>query len=79
IGGPAAADCAHALAAIEALRRIYSGTIGYDYDHLRDHEERRWLRDMAESGRFAPPHTPLDGRTLLQRLTQVESFEQFLQ
>ncbi len=79
IGGPAAADCAHALAAIEALRHIYSGAVGYDYDHLRDHEERRWLREVAESGRFAPPHTPLDGRALLSRLTQVETFEQFLQ
>jgi 2-oxoglutarate dehydrogenase E1 component len=79
IGGPAAADCAHALEAIENLQHIYSNTVGYDYDHLRDHEERRWLRDMAESGHFAPPHTPLDGRALLERLTQVETFEQFLQ
>jgi 2-oxoglutarate dehydrogenase E1 component len=79
IGEPLAASSKNALEAIEKLRHIYSATIGYDYDHLRDHEERNWLRQMAESGHFFPPSTPLDGRTLLERLTQVETFEQFLQ
>jgi 2-oxoglutarate dehydrogenase E1 component len=79
IGGPAAADAPHALAAITRLRDIYASTIGYDYDHLRNHEERRWLRHMAETCHFRPPHTPIEPKALLKRLTQVETFEQFLQ
>jgi len=78
IGGPVTASAQNALAAIEQLRAIYSTTIGYDYDHLRNHEERRWLRQMAESRHFRPPHTPCDFTALLKRLTQVEVFEQFL-
>lgn len=78
IGGPVAEDGNDALAAIEQLRRIYSTTIGYDYDHLRNHDERSWLREMAETRHFRPPNTPCDLKALLERLTQVETFEQFL-
>jgi 2-oxoglutarate dehydrogenase E1 component len=79
IGGPAAEACGDAREAIEALRATYSSTIGYDYDHLRNFEERRWLRDAAESRRFHPQNQPIDVRELLSRLTQVEVFERFLQ
>lgn len=78
IGGPVAENGSDALVAIERLRRIYSTTIGYDYDHLRNHDERRWLREMAETRHFRPPNTPCDLKALLERLTQVETFEQFL-
>ncbi len=78
IGGPVAGGENNALAAIERLRQIYSGTIGYDYDHLRNHDERHWLRQMAETLHFRPPNTPFDNKALLERLTQVETFETFL-
>jgi len=64
--------------AIEVLRSIYGGTIGYDYGHIRITEERDWLYQAAETGRFRPPTQPVDGRKLLERLTQVEAFELFL-
>ncbi|MCA9972598.1 MAG: 2-oxoglutarate dehydrogenase E1 component [Anaerolineales bacterium] len=78
IGGPAAAGRASAWEAIAALRAVYSGSIGFDYDHLRVPEERQWLRDAVESGRFRPPNAPCDERALLERLTEVETFEHFL-
>lgn len=64
--------------AIETLRSIYSGTIGYDYDHIRIPEERAWLYQTAESGNFRLPHQKFDEQKLLDRLTQVEAFELFL-
>ena len=76
----AAQPTGSAREAIEALRSIYCGTIGYDYGHVRIPEERDWLYQAAETGRFRPP-TPgqdVDGRQLLERLTQVEAFEVFL-
>lgn len=79
VGGPVAAQAGNALEAIEALRQVYSNTIGYDYDHLRRPEEREWLRQVAEAGTFCPPKDPIDALALLERLTQVEVFEQFLQ
>jgi len=35
--------------AIGKLREIYSGTIGYDDEHIQVDEERYWLRNAAES------------------------------
>jgi 2-oxoglutarate dehydrogenase E1 component len=78
VGGPAAERSANAWDAIEALRGIYSGTIGYDYDHVRVPEQRQWLRQAAESGRFRAPQAPIDELGLLRLLTRVEAFERFL-
>src|SRR5258708_20659062 len=78
VGGPIEQSSATALEAIRALRQIYMSTVGYDYDHIRYPEERAWLREAAESGRFRPPADPIDPIALLDRLTQVEAFEQFL-
>ena len=78
IDGPFVERVANALEAIQALRAIYSSTTGYDYGHIRVPEEREWLRLAAESGRFRPPRDPINPEALLERLTQVEAFEQFL-
>lgn len=63
---------------IEFLRSIYCGTLGYDYGHIRIPEERDWLYQAAETGRFRPPAQRVDAKKLLERLTQVEAFEVFL-
>ncbi len=65
----------NAYQAIQALRSIYCQSIGYDYGHIRIPEEREWLYQAAESGRF---REPFDETRLLERLTQVEAFELFL-
>ncbi|MGH2537786.1 MAG: 2-oxoglutarate dehydrogenase E1 component [Candidatus Promineifilaceae bacterium] len=78
IGGPIAANSTDALQAIGGLGRVYSGRVGYDFDHLRQPEEREWLRDAVEGGRFRPPQAPFDRLALLKRLTEVETFEHFL-
>jgi 2-oxoglutarate dehydrogenase E1 component len=78
IGGPIAAGASNALEAIDALNRVYCSTTGYDYAHIFVPEEREWLRYAAESGQFRPPQRPVDEVALLDRLSQVEAFEQFL-
>ena len=78
IGGPAAARSSNALEAVAYLRQVYAGKAGFDFDHLRRPKEREWLRDAVESGRFRPPRDPINPTALLERLTQVEVFEQFL-
>jgi 2-oxoglutarate dehydrogenase E1 component len=78
VGGPASRGSANALEAIHRLRQIYCGTTGYDYDAVQIAEERAWLRDAAEIGRFRMRMTNEAKRELLQRLTEVEAFEQFL-
>jgi 2-oxoglutarate dehydrogenase E1 component len=78
-GGPVAATARTAWEAVQMLRQVYCSTTGYDHDHIRLANERTWLRSAAESGRFRPPQMPVDEVALLDRLTQAESFEHFLQ
>jgi 2-oxoglutarate dehydrogenase E1 component len=79
IGGPLAERAANAFEAIQSLRAVYSSTSGYDFGHVHIPEERDWLRQAVEAGQFRPPQDPINPQALLERLTQVEVFERFLQ
>jgi 2-oxoglutarate dehydrogenase E1 component len=78
VAEPAVEGAATALDAIDALRRVYCSTTGYDFAHIFVPEERSWLRQAVEFGRFRAPADPIDPVALLERLTQVEAFERFL-
>ncbi len=60
------------------LQATYCGTIAYEIEHISNHEERVWLRQMIESGAFRQPLPPEEQERLLGRLTVVEAFERFL-
>src|SRR5205085_6584754 len=45
---------------------------------ISDHEERVWLRQAIESGRYRTPLSADEKRRLLAQLTEVEGFERFL-
>ncbi len=65
----------------EALPRLvetYCGTIAYEIEHISDHEERVWLREAIESGRYRTPLSADEQRRLLTRLTEVEGLETYL-
>ena len=80
VGGPVAERTNTAWEAITELRRLYSGLrTGYDFDHLRILAVREWLRDAVESDTYGPTVMPIDEVRLLERLTQVEAFEHFIQ
>ncbi len=78
VSSPLSAQSANMQEFVAALRRVYCGTTGYDYSHVFVPEERQWLRQAAEEGRFRDPADPIDPVHLLERLTQVEVFERFL-
>ena len=78
VSGPAAAGAANAFEAIAKLRQIYCSTTGHDYNHVFVPDERVWLRQAVESGQFRPPNDPIDSHELLDRITEVETFERFL-
>ncbi len=79
VGGPIAQLAGNALEAITILRGVYTVSIGYDNDHIRVPEERQWLREAAESRRFRFSQDKEKNTSLLERLTQMEVFELFLQ
>jgi 2-oxoglutarate dehydrogenase E1 component len=64
--------------ALPRLREVYCGTIAYEIEHISDHEERVWLRQAIESGRYRRPLTDEERVRLLARLCQVEGMEQYL-
>ncbi|MGH9438524.1 MAG: thiamine pyrophosphate-dependent enzyme, partial [Terriglobia bacterium] len=78
IKGPVAEGASNAWDVIQSLIRIYCSHSGYDYAHLRDPAERRWLRDATEAGWFRPPKAPVNETAVLERLTQEGTFELFL-
>ena len=64
--------------ALPHLRETYCGTIAYEIEHIASHRQRTWLREKIESGEFRTPLTNDEQRTLLRRLTQVDSLERFM-
>ncbi|CAA9416099.1 MAG: 2-oxoglutarate dehydrogenase E1 component, partial [uncultured Rubrobacteraceae bacterium] len=78
IGGPIAKKTATAREAVEALRDLYCNTTGYDFGHVHDPDERFWLREAVESGRFYKRMEGESAKRLLMRLTRIDTFEKFL-
>ncbi|MBV9773045.1 MAG: 2-oxoglutarate dehydrogenase E1 component, partial [Gemmatimonadetes bacterium] len=78
VRGPVAEGASNAAEAIRRLRELYSGTVGFEFDHIQDPGERNWLRDRVESGSLRAPLDPERRRALLRRLSQVEGFERYL-
>jgi 2-oxoglutarate dehydrogenase E1 component len=79
IDGPVAASARSMAEVVDQLQQIYCGSTGFDIAHIFIPEERRWLREAIETGRFRAPADPIDPVALLDRLTEVEGFERFLQ
>ncbi|HEY0038665.1 MAG TPA: 2-oxoglutarate dehydrogenase E1 component [Longimicrobium sp.] len=68
----------NALAEVQRLRDTYAGTIGWEFLHLPNPDERTWIREAIESRRYTQPLPSERKRALLDRLSQVEGFEKFL-
>ena len=65
--------------AVERLREIYAGRIGYELDHMEDAAKWNWLVNYIESGQHMNPVDEGGKVHLLRILTEVEGFENFLQ
>ena len=63
---------------LSALKQTYCGTIGVEFLHLTNPEERDWVLARIEEPRNKTEFTPEGKRAILQRLTAAEMFEQFL-
>jgi 2-oxoglutarate dehydrogenase E1 component len=60
------------------LSETYCGTIAYELEHLSDHQQRVWLRQAIESGRYRQTLAAEEKRTLFRRLCEVDGMERFL-
>ncbi len=64
--------------ALPHLRSIYCGTIAYEIEHISDHQQRVWLRNRIESGKYRRPFSPEEKKRVLSRLTKAEALEVYL-
>ncbi|HQR28298.1 MAG TPA: multifunctional oxoglutarate decarboxylase/oxoglutarate dehydrogenase thiamine pyrophosphate-binding subunit/dihydrolipoyllysine-residue succinyltransferase subunit [Nocardioides sp.] len=59
------------------LRDSYCRTVGIEYMHIMDPEQRRWIQQRVEQPHVKPPRE--EQLRILLKLNQAEAFETFLQ
>jgi 2-oxoglutarate decarboxylase len=59
------------------LRDSYCRTVGIEYMHIQNPEERAWIQDRVERPHGRPDHD--EQMSILRRLNVAEAFEMFLQ
>ena len=59
------------------LRDSYCRTVGIEYMHIQDPEQRRWIQERVEVPHTKPPRE--EQVRILLKLNQAEAFETFLQ
>ena len=60
------------------LKKTYCGKIGYEYMHISNPTERKWLRDRIEKNENDIQFTKNGKEAILNKLIQAEGFEKFL-
>ena len=60
------------------LKKTYCGSIGYEYMHISNPLERKWIRDRVEKDENALQFTKNGKNAILNKLIQAEGFEKFL-
>jgi len=63
---------------VEVLRANYCGTVGLEYMHINDLEERRFLQERMEGKDAEIQFTPEGKRAILSKVIQAEQWEKFL-
>ncbi|NLJ28252.1 MAG: 2-oxoglutarate dehydrogenase E1 component [Deltaproteobacteria bacterium] len=63
---------------LQALKETYCRSIGVEYMHLQDPDERSWLQERMEPGRNRPHLEAQDKIRILNKLCQATLFEEFL-
>jgi len=63
---------------VHAVRQTYCGSIGIEYMHIENPEQKAWLQNRIEGSRAQREFTSRGKRAILERLTAAEMFERFL-
>ena len=63
---------------IRILKETYGRSIGVEFMHLQDPDERRWLQDRMEPRQNRPDLKSEDKIRIMEKLYQAALFEQFL-
>jgi 2-oxoglutarate dehydrogenase E1 component len=62
---------------LDILRRTYCGTIGVEFMHIGDPEEKAWIQERIEGPDKEVAFTEMGRLAILDKLIQAEGFERF--
>ncbi|WP_051348973.1 2-oxoglutarate dehydrogenase E1 component [Bacillus sp. SB49] len=68
----------NALQVVRTLKERYAGTISFEFGHVNNEDERKWLLDKVDTGSYQASLSKEEKKQLLHRLAEVEGFENFL-
>eukprot|EP00163_Fabomonas_tropica_P000217 TRINITY_DN10146_c0_g1_i10.p1 TRINITY_DN10146_c0_g1~~TRINITY_DN10146_c0_g1_i10.p1 ORF type:complete len:331 (+),score=48.06 TRINITY_DN10146_c0_g1_i10:208-1200(+) len=64
---------------LDKLRRIYCGSIGYEYTHVLHYRERKWLHRQTEVEWYEDDFfSPQEQKEVYEQIIQAETFEKWL-
>ena len=63
---------------ISIVRDTYCGTIGIEFMHIQDPEQKAWIQERIEGIRNQTQFTPRGKMAIYERLVSAENFEQYL-
>ena len=78
IGGVLGLEYASINEILTTLKQTYSHTIGVEFMHLSDPDEKKWIQERIEAPRNKTDFTVNGKRAILSRMIAAENFEQFL-
>ncbi len=63
---------------LDILKRTYCSTIGYEFMHMGDPDEKAWIRDRIEGPEKEIIFTENGKKAILNKIIQAEGFEKYL-
>ena len=63
---------------LDILKRTYCSTIGYEFMHMGDPDEKAWIRDRIEGPEKNISFTDNGKKAILNKIIQAEVFEKYL-
>jgi len=63
---------------LQRLRETYAGTIGVEYMHIQEPDQKQWIQERIEAIHNRTEFTERGQEAILERLTEAETFENFL-
>jgi len=60
------------------LKTVYTGSVGSEYMHITDTDEKRWIQQRLETYKVTPVLNNTDKEWLLKLLTAAEGLEKYL-
>jgi 2-oxoglutarate dehydrogenase E1 component len=63
---------------VDALKKVYTGKIGFEYLYIRDRNQKNWLRNKIEKEYLTYDPTLEEKKRILAKLNEAVVFENFL-